>query len=255
MNNKITLSLLGGALVSGSAFAGEVVAPVQECAPCFEGDIYAGYHSDYIWRGTKQGAPLMDAGVDLSKSAWGLDFAAGAWLGAFENSQDQASELDLYLEASKDFGFAAFTLGYINYRVDQNPTSSVNAQEVYLGLSKDLAYGVSSSLTYFWDASDKAEYDNDGYSELSVSKSDLFLENLGLGVDFGFITEGWKAHHLTTTLGYDYALTETATLTPYLAYTFELDAADGSDQNKDGRFGGGDQYNRFHGGVALSVSF
>ena len=255
MNNKITLSLLGGALVSGSAFAGEVVAPVQECAPCFEGNIYAGYHSDYIWRGTKQGAPLMDAGIDLSKSAWGVDFATGAWLGTFQNEGDQASELDLYIEASKDFGFARFTAGYINYRIDKNASESLNAQEVYLGLSKDLAYGLSTSLTYFWDASDKAEYDNDGYSELSLDKSDLFLENLGLGIDFGFLTEGWEAHHLTTTLAYDYAVTETATLSPYLAYTFELDAADGSDQGKFGRFGGEHQQNRFHGGIALSVSF
>lgn len=252
MNNKITLSLLGGALVSGSAFAGEVVAPVQECAPCFEGDIYAGYHSDYIWRGTRQGSPLLDAGVDLSKSAWGLDFAAGAWLGSFQENagRDTASELDLYVEASKDFGFVTFTAGYLHYSINAAASAGAfNAQEVYLGLSKDLAYGVSSSLTYFWNATDSATYDNDGYTELSVSKSDLFLENLGLGVDFGFITEGWEANHVTTSLGYDYAITETATLTPYLAYTWELDNADNTFSLT------GDEKNRFHGGVALSVSF
>lgn len=252
MNNKITLSLLGGALVSGSAFAGEVVAPVQECAPCFEGNIYAGYHSDYIWRGTKQGAPLMDAGIDLAKSAAGIDFAAGAWMGTFQDaSADQSSELDLYIEASKDFGFARFTAGYINYRVDTNPGTKGDLSEVYLGLSKDLAYGLSSSLTYFWDAKmdDDSRGNNDGYAELSLDKSDLFVENVSLGLDFGFVTEGWEANHLTTSLAYDYALTETATLAPYLAYTFELDNADQTFSPT------GDEQNRFHAGVALSVSF
>ncbi|WP_018969521.1 TorF family putative porin [Rubritalea marina] len=253
MNNKITLSLLGGALVSGSAFAGEVVAPVAECdTPCFEGNIYAGYHSDYIWRGTKQGQPLIDAGVDLSKSAWGLDFAGGAWLGSFkeQSGKDQTQELDLYAEVSKDFGFVNFTTGYIYYQIDTNASSEGDAKEVYFALSKDLAYGLSTSLTHYWNVTGNPDkFDNNGYSELSASKSDLFLENLGLGVDFGFLTEGWEAHHVTTTLGYDYAISENATLSPYLAYTFELDAGDTTFSVSD------QEQNRFHGGVALSVSF
>ena len=125
MNNKITLSLLGGALVSGSAFAGEVVAPVVEAAPCYEADVMVGGHSDYIFRGARFGSDLIDAGVNVSKSAWGLDFSAGAWYGSFEEKLTgldlNTNEPDLFLGVSKDFGFVRFNTGFIHYDLDLGP--------------------------------------------------------------------------------------------------------------------------------------
>jgi hypothetical protein len=257
MNNKITLSLLGGALVSGSAFAGEVVAPVVETAPCYEADVMVGAHSDYIWRGARQGSNLVDAAVNLSKSAWGLDFTAGAWYGSFEEeasgSDSNVDELDLTFGVSKDLGFARFNTGYIYYNVD-TLLGNDEASEIYVGFSKELCYGLSSSLTYFintsGDLGGDSEYDNNGYSVLSLAKSDLFLEGLTLSNDLGYLVEKGQLNHNTTTLGYDYALSENATITPYLAYTWELDALE-----EHGPSWTGSEQNRFHGGVALTVSF
>ncbi len=246
MNNNITLSLLGGALVSGSAFAGEVVAPVQECAPCFEGSAYVGAHSDYVFRGAHLGAELVDAGVDVSTSAWGLDLAAGAWYGSYTNSAGiNEDEINLFAELSKDLGFARLTTGYIWYNVDGGPDFTDDVAEVYFGLSKDLAYGLSTSLTYFLDASGELssdEGDNDGYSQLSVSKSDIILEGLTLNNDLGYLVERGRLSYNTTSLSYDVSITDHATLSPYLAHTWSLN-------------GLRDEKNRFFGGVSLSVGF
>ncbi|MEO1856105.1 MAG: hypothetical protein ABGY95_01900 [Rubritalea sp.] len=251
MNNKITLSLLGGALVSGSAFAGEVVAPLVEVSPSYEADVTVGAHSDYIFRGARLGTDLVDSAVNVSKSAWGLDFTAGAWYGSFVNDGDNIDELDLTFGVSKDFGFARFNTGYIHYNADSG-TANEELAEVYVGFSKDLCYGLSSSLTYFIDASGELssdEGDNNGYSELSLAKSDLFLEGLTLSNDLGYLVEKGQLSHNTTTLGYDYSLSENATITPYIAYTWELDALE-----EHASFTEREQ-NRFYGGVALTVSF
>jgi hypothetical protein len=264
MNNKITLSLLGGALVSGSAFAGEVVAPIVETTPCFEADLGVGYHSDYIFRGARLGTNMIDAELNVAKSAWGLDFSAGAWLGSYTEKLDGADsnfdELDLTFGVSKDFGWARFNTGYIHYNTDYIAGNLENA-EVYVGFSKDLCYGLSSSLTYFIDASGELsadEGDNNGYTQLSLAKSDLFLEGLTLSNDLGYLAEKGQLNHNTTSLGYDWALSENATLTPYIAYTWELDALEqhGPTQNNPGgTLPALSQQNRFHGGIALSVSF
>jgi len=253
MNNNITLSLLGGALVSGSAFAGEVVAPVCEASPCYEADVTVGYHSDYIFRGAQLGTDMVDAGVNVSKSAWGLDFTAGAWYGSFENANSNIDELDLTFGVSKDFGFARFNTGFIHYDFDAGVLGALQNSEIFVGFSKDLCYGVSTSLTYFIDTSGELsgdEGDNNGYSQLSLAKSDLFLEGLTLSNDLGYLVEKGQLNHNTTTLGYDYALSENATITPYVAYTWELDALE-----EHGPTITGSEQNRFHGGVALTVSF
>ena len=254
MNNKITLSLLGGALVTGSAFAGEVVAPLVEVSPSYEADVTVGAHSDYIFRGAHFGTDLVDSAVNVSKSAWGLDFTAGAWYGSFNDAGRNLDELDLTFGVSKDLGFARFNTGYIHYNLDFGSTN-LELAEVYVGFSKDLCYGLSSSLTYFIEASGELsadEGDNDGYTELSLAKSDLFLEGLTLSNNLGYLVEKGQLNHNTTTLGYDYALSENATITPYLAYTWELDALE-----EHGPLGADDrsEQNRFHGGVALTVSF
>ncbi|MFT5883280.1 MAG: hypothetical protein ACI9FG_001793 [Crocinitomicaceae bacterium] len=253
MNNKITLSLLGGALVSGSAFAGEVVEPIEVCTPSYEADLTVGAHSDYIFRGARLGTDMVDAAVNVTKSAWGLDFSAGAWYGSFENGNTNIDELDLTFGVSKDLGFARFNTGYIHYDFDAGTAGADQTAEIFVGFSKDLCYGISTSLTYFIDASGELssdEADNNGYSQLSLAKSDLFLEGLTLSNDLGYLVEKGQLNHNTTTLGYDYALSENATITPYIAYTWELDAIE-----EHGPTLNGVEQNRFHGGVALTVSF
>ncbi len=245
MNNKVILSLLSGAFFAGSAYAGEVVAPVVT-EPCFTGEVSVGAHSDYIWRGLNLGDALLDTKFEVSTSAWGLDFNGGLWSGFVTEGRSGSDELNVYAGVSKDLGWAHFNTGYIYYEFHANIP---NGHEIYLGLSKDLCWGLNASYTYFLDV-DGA--DNDGYNELVFDhETELFGESFDTTLTSGFLAENWGASHITLKSGYDIAITETATLTPYLAYTWELGGAeryalDGSQ---------GDEKNRFYGGVSLSVFF
>lgn len=246
MNNKTTLSLLGGALLSGAAFAGTpAVAPEPACEPCFEANVYVGYHSDYIWRGTQLGTDMIDAGVEISKSAFGLDFVAGAWNGSFESGNNELDELNLYLDATKDFGFASLTAGYIYYNTDTGADNFENG-EFYFGVSKDLFFGIGASYVYFLEASGETtsdEGDNDGYSVLSLSKECCLIDGVTWSNDLGYYVEKGQLGHNTLSATYDYAITDNATISPYLAYNWDLDHEESDDKN------------RFYGGVSLSVSF
>lgn len=248
MNNKIKLSLIGGALLTGSAFAGEQVCQKPTACPSAASDVTVGYDSQYIFRGINQGNDLVTAAVN---TAWtcertGLDMNAGAWYGTTGDTDGSVEELDLTLGASKDLGFARANVGYIFYHyLSDGP----DAQEVYFGLSKDLACGTSASLTYFWDI----ESDNNGYTELALAKSfDVASKQLDLGVAAGYLAEEGELSHVTAKLSHAVALSDTATLTPYIAHTWELD---GLDSNGASTSSAPTQENEFFAGASLSVSF
>lgn len=251
MNNTIKLSLIGGALLTGSAFAGKVASVPYVAAPSYASDVTVGYDSQYIFRGINKGDDLITAAVN---TAWtceytGLDMNAGAWYGSVSDEDQNFDELDLTLGASKDLGFARANVGYIFYHYFDQPSGLENAQEVYFGLSKDLNYGVSTSLTYFWDV----EEDNNGYTELALAKSfDIASKQLDLGVATGYLAEEGELSHVTAKLSHAIALTDTASLTPYIAHTWELD---GLDSNGNTTSSWANQENEFFAGAALSVSF
>lgn len=247
INNKIKLSLIGGALLTGSAFAGEMAPTPSAVSPSVASDLTVGYDSQYIFRGLNQGDDLVTASVN---TAWtceytGLDMNAGAWYGSVSDELGNFDELDLTVGASKDLGFARANVGYIFYHYfDQ----ADNAQEVYLGLSKDLGYGVSTSLTYFWDV----EGDNNGYSELALAKSfDVVSKQLDLGVATGYLVEQGEFSHVTAKLSHAIALSDSATLTPYIAHTWELDGLESGASTSSATVA----ENELFAGAALSVSF
>ncbi|MEO1857196.1 MAG: hypothetical protein ABGY95_07520, partial [Rubritalea sp.] len=158
-------------------------------------------------------------------------------------------ELDLWVDASKDLGWARFTTGYIFYEFFDG--NAADGHEVYFGLSRDFCYGINASYTYFWDVHG---VDNDGYNELVFSKdADVFGNTLDTSLTSGFLAEGWGASHITLKSSYDIAISENATLSPYLAYSWELGGAERYGAAIDGSQG--TEQNRFYGGVALSVSF
>jgi hypothetical protein len=223
-----------GALVVASAFAaGNASAEV-------ESEIHVGYSSEYLFRGLNLGQDLTEAGLDVSTQYSGLDLSAGAWLGSFSNSADaDFDELDLYGEASKDLGFVTAAVGYILY--NNQRLLGDDAQEVYFSVAKSL-YGIDYSLTYFWDI----ETDNDGYAELAGSKgfelSSCLTLNTGAALAY-FVEEGDLAH-LTAKVSLDYAYSETATISPFVAHSWGL----GETTNYSSE-------NELVAGTMLSVSF
>lgn len=255
------------ALLGGQAFAGTVSSPVTApAAPesAFAGNIHIGGSSDYIFRGADLGQGLAEAGLDASYDLGnGFAISGGLWYGSIENSAlgnlgpfvnipDHYSELDLYGQVSKDFGFLTANIGYIWYHYQDTDVRAGafsqklidDAQEIYFGVSREIYWGINGSLNYYWDV----ETDNGGYTELALSKSFELQDRVSIdaGVKTGYLVEEGGFSHITPQVVLNYKATETVTISPYVAYAVELDELDQI---------AGPQHNYLFGGVKLSVSF
>ncbi len=254
------------ALVAGNALAGTPVttsvAPSQP-ASAIEYDLHVGYSSMYLFRGQDLGDDLIEAGVNVKGNWNNIGLSAGAWYGSFdadntvsdgkrisEDVQIDSDELDLYAEASYDLGFMTAAVGYIYYyypqaRSNKEYANLDNSQEVYFSLAKDFGC-FKSSLTYFWDVSGA---DNDGYSELALSRS--FELNsclaLALSTKVGYLVEQGQATAWTTKLALDWNFVGSAKLSPFTTYSVALS------DDVDTLYNGSD--NEWVGGAMLSVGF
>lgn len=266
------------ALLGGQAFAGSVSAPVSAPAPApesaFSGSLHIGYNSDYIFRGVDLGNGMAEAGLNGSYDLGnGFAISGGLWYASIEDSAygngtlfgpglvlpDHYSELDLYAQVSKDFGFLTANIGYIWYHYENTdirvPGGSFklidDAQEIYFGVSRELGWGINGALTYYWDV----EGDNGGYTEIALSKNFAIQDRVSLdaGVKAGYLFEEGGFSHITPQLVLNYKATDTVTISPYIAYSVELDHLEDVSANKLGL--GGSQHNYLYGGVKLSVSF
>jgi len=258
-----------GALAAASALvAGNASAEI-------EGELHAGYNSQYIFRGLDLGTDMIEAGGDVSTSWNGLDLSAGVWYASIQDGHfgnagpvqlpDSYDEIDLYGEVSKDFGFATAFVGYIWYH---NPDAKVgvlgqdfklidDAQEVYFGLSRELFWGINGSLTYFWDI----ETDNGGYSELSLDKTFKLHECVDLvtAAKVGYSVEEGQHQHTTLSATFNIKASDTLTISPYVAYSFQGSALEGVNTNPASKFIPfapiNDQRDQFFGGVKVAVTF
>ena len=239
-----------GALAAASALvAGNASAEVEY-------EIHAGLSSAYIFRGLDLGDELAETGIDFSTEVAGLGVSGGLWYANWEapvpgqpGFDMDTDELDIYAEVSKDLGFATVAVGYIYYIYDQaNGNAFFNPfqdqQEVYFSLAKEF-FGVDFSLAYFWDI----ETDNDGYTELGASKGFELSPCLTLntGATLGYLFEESEFSHLQTKVSLDWAFTETATLSPYLAASWGLTNEAGNTHTASDE--------ELFGGVSLAVSF
>lgn len=233
-----------GALAAASALAaGNASAEVEY-------EIHTGYTSEYLFRGLNLGQDLVEVGVDVATEWNGLGLSAGAWYASFDaptglgGGAYSTSELDIYAEVSKDLGFATVAVGYINYMNDDTTAKNLgllvdDAQEVYFSVAKSF-FGVDFSLAYFWDI----ETDNDGYTELAASKGFELSPCLTLNTSaaLGYFWEESDFGYLGAKVSLDWAFTETATLSPFVAGSWSIEDAYTPD-------------NEFVGGTMLSVSF
>jgi len=219
-------------------------------------DLHAGYTSEYIFRGIDLGNDLVEAGLDASASVAGLDLSAGAWYGSFNqnlNGSGDQTELDLYTEVSKDFGFATASVGYIWYLNDSNDAFLDDAQEAYASISRDFGFA-ELALTYYWDV----ETDNDGYTAFEASKSFELNQclTLNVGSTLGYLAEEGHLSHLTAKVSLDYAFAEHAKFSPFVAHSWDLSGghadASGAFLNTSAAPG---TDNELFGGAMISASF
>ena len=252
------------ALVAGNALAGTsapVSAPASAPESGIEYELHAGYSSEYLFRGRDLGDDLIEVGFDIASEWNGIGLSAGAWYGSFDAantvkagpfSQDvqlDTDELDLYAEVSKDLGFLKASVGYIAYIYNQAQSNKKfanldDAQEVYFSVARDFGFA-EASLTYFWGI----EGDNDGYSELALSRSFELNSCLALnvGTNVGYLVEQGQATAWTTKVALDWGFAEHAKLSPFVAVSVAL-----SDDNDTLYKSSG---NEFVAGSMVSVSF
>lgn len=206
-----------GALAAASALvAGTAMAEVEY-------EIAGGYTSQYLFRGTEYGNDLTEVGVKAKTQYQGLDLTVAAWNGTYElqnASNTDVAETDLSFEAAKDLGFATAAVGYIWYTFDSELD---DRQEAYVGLSKDLGFA-TAALAYYWDV----EGDNEGYTELSLSRSFELSTCLDLVVKtaLGYTLEHDEFANWVTGAQLDYGFSDTATLSPFVFV-----AVDGSEND------------------------
>jgi len=248
---------LFGALAAASALAaGNASADVE--GNIFTGEVHVGYASMYEFRFVDNGDNLVETGLDLKASYWGLNWSAGAWYGSVTDNKYDFNELDLYAGASYTF-LEKFTVSagykYYNY---QDSTFS-NTQEIYLGASVDVWQGITVGATFYWDVDANSGY----YIEPTVSKSFVLVDpclslNLTAGIgyadglasqisshNFTGTADGYQGYYLSAALPYKFR--ENVTLTPYVKYT------DADSKLETGVNSRGQQF--LIGGVTLAVSF
>ena len=233
-----------GALAAASALvAGNASAEVEY-------EIHTGYTSEYIFRGVDLGNDLAEVGVDVAGKYNEIGLSAGIWASAFDQpfaADDINSEVDMYTEASYDFGFMTGAVGYIYYWNLGSTNGGVDNQEIYFQASRDFGFA-KGSITYFWDLCEN-NGGNNGYTEFALSRSwelspCLTLNtstNVGLLIETGDLT-AW-----TTKASLDWGFVEHAKLSPFIALSIALGEDNGTMWAQTD--------NEFVAGSMLSVSF
>jgi len=244
MAKNTLIAIIGGTLLAGAAAqAGTVEAPTAPVAPAASGIAYeltVGAHTDYIFRGAKQaGGELADVAFSASTDVYGYAVTAGAWYGSTSGA-GAIDELDLSLDISKDFFGVKASAGYIHYDFT-GAAGGDSTAELYFGLAKEF-YGFDFGATYYHDIDN---FDGDGYLEATVGKAfDCPFTGLKpeVTVGAGYSFDASDFTHYFATVEVPYALTDSATVTPYVSASFADDALA---SDKEYLFGG----------VTLSVSF
>lgn len=203
-----------------------------------EGEVNIGYANMYEFRFVDFGNDLVSAGVDIASEFGDFGVSAGAWYGSWDAPEGppglltplnaNADELDLYGAVSYSIGDLSLELGYIYYYF---PDISADTQEVYLGASYDLPFGLGFSSTFYYDfdANDGWYWDNSiGYT---IEFNECLALELGAGVAFadghglqvsgrpGSVgtADGFQGWYVSAALPWEFR--EGVTLTPYLKYT------------------------------------
>lgn len=220
-----------------------------------EGELHAGWNTEYIWRGIDQGGSnMIEAGIDagMPLGDTGFSASAGIWY-ASVNGDGGGDEVDYYGGISRDFALGSLEtsveVGYIYYDFPNGRSgSSEHLEEVYFSVGTTLMDAVDLGFVYFWDI----DGDNDGYSELTADYTheinDCWAANIG-----GVLSYDWETsdlHHFGLSLSLDYAFNDVLTISPYVAATWAEDGA------QDGALSiSSSQDDELFGGIILTAAF
>jgi hypothetical protein len=234
-----SLALGTAALAGTSAATGKgtvAPAPAPAASP-FSGSVTLGYDSSYITRGLNYGDNFINGAVDLNYALSDkLTLNLNAWYGVLaEDSQlsvpnTSYNELDLY-------GALLYNAGPVTLGPTVKWFKYHNGGELAVGIDEQLEFGlVAMTKVAMFDVTASGAYDIEAetwYFDLTASTSIKLTENIslvpGACVGYGdFYNLGAinDFNHVGVFLKLPIALTDTVTLTPYVAGNFPLEAVD-----------------------------
>lgn len=226
-------------LVAGPATVIDPLPPQPEVADDSLGfSLSVGYDSKYIFRGVDFGDHLVWTGLDYeTELAEGLSFGVGAWYASL--AEDSYTQLNLIGGLTYDFGLVAVGVGYTHYIF---PDGGSDVPEINGTLG--FAVGpVDIDFGYYYDFEIEGSYlDLTVGAEFAITDWLAIAPSGTVGYNVEYYTESTDWNHIGVSLGFPISLTKTATLTPYVAANFPLDALEGE---KD----------EVIGGVSLTVTF
>lgn len=240
-----TVGILGCAafLAASPVKAGDPVMPPAAASSEIGAEVSVGYDTHYIFRGFNYGENLVWAGVDLGVPlSDGLSLNLGTWYGTL--AEDSYDELNLLAGLSYDTGDFTVGVGAIWYYYPQGFSGGgVGIDDsLELGASVGTSVGpVDLGLGYYYDLEEEGSYIELG-AETTIKLSDTVSLVPGTSISYAddyFGVNGFNA--VGARLSLPIALTDRATLTPYIAGTWEIDDSGQDDE--------------IYGGVSLSVSF
>ena len=243
---KSTTALLGllsaGALATANAGT-PMSTPVStsDDSSIFSGSIAVGYDSEYIFRGVNFGTDAPWAGVDTNfELSDALSLNVGAWYINPTGGGRDNDELDLYAFLNTTLGALDVGVGVTSY---QFPEAGSDALEAALTLGYSVGI-IDLGFLYAYD------FETEGtYLETSVGTTIEITDNvaleLGTGVSYGDDYYGVSGfNNVFVKAAIPIALTETLTLTPYIANSWAIDSLE--DTGED---------DHLFGGASLSVDF
>ncbi len=241
----LLVSAAGFAQAGAPAKAPVQVAPVDDTLG-FSATI--GYDSKYIFRGVDYGDSLITASLSIPvKLTDNLTFTFAPWYGSAAGDGRFGAdfdELDLFAGLAYDAGFATIGAGYTWYYF---PFSGAETSEPSITISKSFGsinWFAGAYLDVEADAGSEGFYYETGFNTSIALTDKLSLvpeAKVSYGTDY-YGVDGFN--NVVVKLGLPYALTKTATLTPYVAGSLAVDALDDA---------GEDSY--LIGGVSLTVTF
>jgi hypothetical protein len=252
---KLIYSLtLASAACASTSFAGEPTyaapapaPPIIEVADDSLGFTVAlGYDSQYIFRGVDFGDNLVWGNIDYANDFGSpVELNLGAWYAATNgNDGDEFDELDLYAGISASAGPVDFGTGAIYYYF---PDDDSYTFEVYGSVGTEFAgVGLELYVGHDFELNDGGTYAaiTAGYS---VPLGDTMSLDFSTGVSYGddYSVAGADGfNNVDLRLALPIALTDTATLEPYIAGSIAIDSL--SDAGED---------DYLYGGVSISVTF
>ncbi len=198
-----------------------------------ETGIGVGYSSDYVFRGTNNGADLFDASIDVSGGGTNFDWAAGLWLASFDNGPGttNGNELNIYASASKSLSDNLdLTLGVTSYSYFGGGANG-NDLEPYVALGTSLG-GISLGVSANY-LENGGPTEHDIYWEITAGYEMELSGNMTLGIQgvighFDEVGAGLEDTYYGISAGLSIAVSDSITVTPHISHTVDGNLADGS---------------------------